>query len=74
MAVYINRAEVILLLRVRRMTQKEFAALTGLTEIYISMLLNKKASVGIGAQRKIQDALELKDAKGFEKLFIMVDK
>lgn len=74
MLLYINRAEVVLMLRIRCLTQKEFAKQTGLSEVYISRLLTKQSSVGIEAQRKIQRALGLKSDKDFLRLFVTVDK
>ena len=71
MLIFLNRVEVLLMLRIKRISQKEFADLTGLSEVHISRMLNRQASVGLKAQKKIQEVFKFKP---FERLFVTVDK
>jgi transcriptional regulator with XRE-family HTH domain len=70
MRLFVNGKEVKLLLRIRRISQKEFSQRTGLTPVYVSRLLNQQSSVGLEAQKKIQGVLKFIP---FERLFITCD-
>lgn len=69
--IYINGREVKLLLRIRRISQKEMAERTGLSTVYISRLLNQLTPVGLTAQKQIQSVFKFVP---FERLFTTVDK
>jgi transcriptional regulator with XRE-family HTH domain len=69
--VYLNGKEVALILRIRKMTQKELAEKSGLSCVHISRLINLQSPVGITAQKSLQNALKFIP---FERMFTMVDK
>ena len=69
--IYLNGKEVALILRIRRLSQKDLAKRTGLSEVHISRIINQQSPVGIEAQRKLQSVIK---GISFERMFTMVDK
>jgi len=69
--IFLNGKEIAVLLRVRRMTQKELAEKAGISEVHISRLINHQAPIGIDAQKRIQNTFKFIP---FEKMFTIVDK
>lgn len=69
--VYLNGKEVALLLRIKRMSQKDFAQRAHITQVHISRLINQQCPVGIKTQKEIQRVFK---CIPFDRIFTMVDK
>lgn len=69
--IFVNGKELKIILRLRRMSQKDLASKTGLTPVYISRIINQQSPVGLGAQKKIQSVIRFIP---FERMFTTVDK
>lgn len=66
MLLFLNGRELRIILRQRKMSQKDLANRAGLTEVYISRLMKQHQSIGLEAQKKIQAVIKFVP---FERMF-----